>query len=92
MIFTWVHSLGAKLSKLDKFFVLKEMYEQFEQLHFRVLDRKWSNHYPILLHDLFVYYGLSFLTLGSKWMGLMIWSEMRWMICCKSGLELVCSF
>lgn len=38
--FTRVDSVGAKLSKLERFLVSEDMYDRFEQLQVKVLDSK----------------------------------------------------
>nr|KAJ0203171.1 hypothetical protein LSAT_V11C500269910 [Lactuca sativa] len=74
--FTRVVSMVVKLSKLDRFLVSEVIIHRFQSLQVAVLDIKWSDHYPILLHDYKVDYSPTFLnltTLGFLWMGLMKW-------------------
>lgn len=47
----------SKLSNLDFFLVYEDIYDTFQSLQVVVLDRKWSNHCPILLHDQSINYG-----------------------------------
>ncbi|GJY12221.1 RNA-directed DNA polymerase, eukaryota, reverse transcriptase zinc-binding domain protein, partial [Tanacetum coccineum] len=49
--FTWMNKAGSKLSKLDRFLVSQSVIEDNVHLKATVLERGWSDHNPILLHD-----------------------------------------
>ncbi|GKD60491.1 hypothetical protein Tco_1298000 [Tanacetum coccineum] len=40
----------TKLSKLDRFLILEEVYEALPDVRVTAIDRLWSDHNPILLH------------------------------------------
>lgn len=66
--FTRSDTTVSKLSKLDRFLVFEDFYDKFQSLHVAVLDRKWSNHCHILLHDLEIDYGLSSFKFFNSWL------------------------
>nr|GEV77534.1 RNA-directed DNA polymerase, eukaryota, reverse transcriptase zinc-binding domain protein [Tanacetum cinerariifolium] len=49
--FSWMNKAGSKLSKLDCFLVSQSVTEDNVNLKAIVLERGWSDHNPILLHD-----------------------------------------
>ncbi|GKA31130.1 ankyrin repeat-containing protein ITN1-like protein, partial [Tanacetum coccineum] len=49
-IYTWMNTLGTKLSKLDRFLVSDGVLNAHPHLQATVLDKVWSNHNPMLLH------------------------------------------
>nr|KAJ0219586.1 hypothetical protein LSAT_V11C300119750 [Lactuca sativa] len=55
--FTRVDISSVKLSKLDRFLAFEGNFDRFQGLQVAVLDRMWSDHYPILLHEGNVDYG-----------------------------------
>ncbi|GKD87064.1 RNA-directed DNA polymerase, eukaryota, reverse transcriptase zinc-binding domain protein, partial [Tanacetum coccineum] len=55
--FTWINKAGSKLSKLDIFLVSQSVIEDNVHLKATVLERGWSDHNLILLHDRIDDYG-----------------------------------
>nr|GEU90487.1 RNA-directed DNA polymerase, eukaryota, reverse transcriptase zinc-binding domain protein [Tanacetum cinerariifolium] len=49
--FTWMNKVGSKMSKLDRFLISDNVNHDIPNLQFVALDRRWSNHNPILLHS-----------------------------------------
>ncbi|GJS95132.1 putative RNA-directed DNA polymerase, eukaryota, reverse transcriptase zinc-binding domain protein [Tanacetum coccineum] len=49
--FTWMNKFGTKLSKLDRYLVSVSFTLAFPDILMIALDRKWSDHLPILLHS-----------------------------------------
>ncbi|GJS74583.1 RNA-directed DNA polymerase, eukaryota, reverse transcriptase zinc-binding domain protein [Tanacetum coccineum] len=49
-LFTWMNKYGTKMSKLDRFLLSEEVFDDNPDLKAIVLDRLWSDHSPILLH------------------------------------------
>lgn len=66
--FTRVDSIGAKLSKLNRFLVSEDMYDRFEKLRVRVLDRKWSDYCRIILHGFSIDCGLTSFKFFNPWL------------------------
>lgn len=48
--FTRVSDDGLKFSKLDRFLVSNDLGLSFKSLGVKTLERRWSDHYPIMLH------------------------------------------
>nr|KAJ0210606.1 hypothetical protein LSAT_V11C400161050 [Lactuca sativa] len=59
---------AIKLSKLDRFLVSEAIFDRFQALQVTVLDRKWSDHYPILIHDYKVDYGPTPFRFYNSWL------------------------
>ncbi|GJT60190.1 RNA-directed DNA polymerase, eukaryota [Tanacetum coccineum] len=55
--FTWSHKSAAKMSKLDRFLVSKDLMSYCPNLSTIILDRYLSDHRPILLREMCVDYG-----------------------------------
>ncbi|GKD73904.1 RNA-directed DNA polymerase, eukaryota, reverse transcriptase zinc-binding domain protein [Tanacetum coccineum] len=51
--FTWMNKAGTKLSKLDRFLILEDVTIRLPDVRITPLDRLWSDHNPILLHNSF---------------------------------------
>ncbi|GKA40565.1 putative RNA-directed DNA polymerase, eukaryota, reverse transcriptase zinc-binding domain protein [Tanacetum coccineum] len=49
-LYTWMNKEGSKLSKLDRFLLTHDVTTVCPDLKAVVLDRRWSDHNPILLH------------------------------------------
>lgn len=49
--FTWIDRGGSKFSKLDRFLIFRELLDIWPGLYVVVLDRCFSDHYPILLKN-----------------------------------------
>lgn len=49
--FTRVSDDGKKFSKLDRFLVSNEFGVAWNNLGAKILERRWSDHFPILLFD-----------------------------------------
>ncbi|KAD4178488.1 hypothetical protein E3N88_27079 [Mikania micrantha] len=47
--YTWVKDDGSALSKLDRFLLCKSMIHRWPMATTKILDRKWSDHKPIVL-------------------------------------------
>ncbi|GJX53578.1 RNA-directed DNA polymerase, eukaryota, reverse transcriptase zinc-binding domain protein [Tanacetum coccineum] len=45
-----MNKAGTKLSKLDRFLILEEVFEALPNVLVTAIDRLWSDHNPILLH------------------------------------------
>ena len=73
--FTRVDAIGAKLSKLDRFLVSDVVYDCFDHLQVSVLDRKWSDHCPILLHYNMVDFGPSPFKFFNSWLSLEVFAD-----------------
>ncbi|CAH1446166.1 unnamed protein product [Lactuca virosa] len=74
--FTRVDSSNVKLSKLDRFLVSEGVSDRFQGLQVAVLDRLWSDHSPILLHEVKVAYGPPPFRFFNSWMLLDGFDEM----------------
>ncbi|CAH1426155.1 unnamed protein product [Lactuca virosa] len=74
--FTRVDSSNVKLSKLDRFLVSEDIYDRFQGLQVAVLDRLWSDHCLILLHEVKVAYGPPPFRFFNSWMELDRFDEM----------------
>ncbi|GJV39574.1 RNA-directed DNA polymerase, eukaryota, reverse transcriptase zinc-binding domain protein [Tanacetum coccineum] len=48
--FTWMNKVVTKLSKLDRFLILKNVIDLLLDIRITALDRIWSDHNPILHH------------------------------------------
>nr|GEX36818.1 RNA-directed DNA polymerase, eukaryota, reverse transcriptase zinc-binding domain protein [Tanacetum cinerariifolium] len=48
--FTWMNKVGSKMSKLDRFLISDNVNHDNPNLQVVALDRRWSDHNPILLH------------------------------------------
>ena len=48
--YIWINKAGTKMSKLDRFFVSLNLVNEFSDKAVVVLQRRWSDHNPILLH------------------------------------------
>ncbi|KAL6508840.1 hypothetical protein OROHE_021399 [Orobanche hederae] len=55
--FTWVHSSGSKMSKLDRFLISNAFLDLYPDITGTVLTKKWSDHRPVLLKEFKVDYG-----------------------------------
>nr|GEV85517.1 RNA-directed DNA polymerase, eukaryota [Tanacetum cinerariifolium] len=55
--FTWSHPSATKMSKLDRFLVSDGVISLFPSISAICLDRRLSDHRPILLHDVQVDFG-----------------------------------
>ncbi|KAL4561532.1 hypothetical protein LXL04_033699 [Taraxacum kok-saghyz] len=55
--YTWMNKMGTKMSKSHRFLVSTSVLHYFPRLAAMILERRWSDHNPILLHDLKVDYG-----------------------------------
>ncbi|XP_023738193.1 uncharacterized protein LOC111886192 [Lactuca sativa] len=68
--FTWMNNSGTKMSKLDKFLVSPNTMQIFPKLSAVVLERRWSDHNPILLHEYKVDYGPVPFRVFNSWDGI----------------------
>nr|KAJ0208910.1 hypothetical protein LSAT_V11C400195770 [Lactuca sativa] len=68
--FTRFDAIGAKISKLDQFLVSNAVYDCFDHLQVLVLDWKWSDRCPILLHSNMVNFGPSPFKFFNSWLSL----------------------
>ncbi|GJR07037.1 RNA-directed DNA polymerase, eukaryota, reverse transcriptase zinc-binding domain protein [Tanacetum coccineum] len=66
--FTWMNKSGTKMSKLDRFLLSEDVLDDNNDLKAIVLDRLWSDHYPILLHSVKTHYGPSPFKFFSSWL------------------------
>nr|GEY45491.1 RNA-directed DNA polymerase, eukaryota, reverse transcriptase zinc-binding domain protein [Tanacetum cinerariifolium] len=48
--FTWMNKVGSKMSKLDRFLISDNVNHDIPNLQLVALDRRWSDHNPILFH------------------------------------------
>ncbi|GKB06122.1 RNA-directed DNA polymerase, eukaryota [Tanacetum coccineum] len=55
--FTWAHKSASKMSKLDRFLISEGLLALFPSISALFLDKHFSDHRPILLHELNVDYG-----------------------------------
>ncbi|GJZ46699.1 RNA-directed DNA polymerase, eukaryota, reverse transcriptase zinc-binding domain protein [Tanacetum coccineum] len=66
--FTWMNKAGTKLSKLDRFFISKDVTIRLPDVRITALDRLWSDHNPILLHIDKTDFGPSPFKLYNSWL------------------------
>nr|GEY40407.1 RNA-directed DNA polymerase, eukaryota [Tanacetum cinerariifolium] len=57
--YTWMNKSGAKLSNLDRFLTFEGILKYIPDIKVMAIDRMWSDHIPILLHDMKSYFGSS---------------------------------
>ncbi|GKA47598.1 RNA-directed DNA polymerase, eukaryota [Tanacetum coccineum] len=50
--YTWAHKSAAKMSKLDRFLISKDLMRIYPNISSIILDTCLSNHRPILLHEI----------------------------------------
>nr|GEZ20323.1 RNA-directed DNA polymerase, eukaryota, reverse transcriptase zinc-binding domain protein [Tanacetum cinerariifolium] len=55
--YTWVHKSATKMSKLDRFLISKGLMASFPHLSAICLDKHLSDHHPILMREMNIYYG-----------------------------------
>ncbi|GJU13395.1 RNA-directed DNA polymerase, eukaryota [Tanacetum coccineum] len=55
--FTWAYKSDSKMSKLDRFLISKGLLALFPTISALCLDKPLSDHWPILLRELYVDYG-----------------------------------
>ncbi|XP_071740797.1 uncharacterized protein [Rutidosis leptorrhynchoides] len=65
--FTRISEDGTKLSKLDRFFVTEKFLNLWEDLSIIALDRKLSDHCPLVLRDKVIDYGLKPFKVFDAW-------------------------
>ena len=63
-----VSSLGDKNSKLDRFLISEEIVDALPDIRITALDRRWSDHTPILLHESKSDFGPSPFKLYNSWL------------------------
>nr|GFA02051.1 hypothetical protein [Tanacetum cinerariifolium] len=66
--FTWSHPSACKMSKLDRFLVTEGFLSVFSHCSAICLDRHFSDHRPILLHELQVDYGATPFRFYHSWL------------------------
>nr|KAJ0215732.1 hypothetical protein LSAT_V11C300154700 [Lactuca sativa] len=67
-IFTRVDPKNVNLNKMDRFLVSESIFDRFQDLQVVMLDRKSSDHRPILIHDYKVDYGPTPCKFYNSWM------------------------
>nr|GEX32757.1 RNA-directed DNA polymerase, eukaryota, reverse transcriptase zinc-binding domain protein [Tanacetum cinerariifolium] len=65
--FTWINKVGSKMSKLDQFLISDNVNHDIPNLQVVALDRRWSDHNPILLHLKNFYFGSTPFRIFHSW-------------------------
>ncbi|GKD36093.1 RNA-directed DNA polymerase, eukaryota, reverse transcriptase zinc-binding domain protein [Tanacetum coccineum] len=66
--FTWMNKMGTKMSKLYRFLLSESVINVVPNIIVLALDRKWSDHIPILLHSNKVDFGPTLFRLFHSWL------------------------
>nr|GFC44835.1 RNA-directed DNA polymerase, eukaryota, reverse transcriptase zinc-binding domain protein [Tanacetum cinerariifolium] len=66
--FMWMNKAGTKLSKLDHFLISEGVMEDILDIKVKAIERLWSDHSPILLHNKKAYFGHSLFKLYNSWL------------------------
>ncbi|GJS46637.1 RNA-directed DNA polymerase, eukaryota, reverse transcriptase zinc-binding domain protein [Tanacetum coccineum] len=66
--FTWMNKMGTKMSKHDRFLLSESVINAVPNMTVLALDRKWSDHIPILLHSNKVDFGPTPFRLFHSWL------------------------
>nr|GEV09159.1 RNA-directed DNA polymerase, eukaryota, reverse transcriptase zinc-binding domain protein [Tanacetum cinerariifolium] len=65
--FTWMNKVGSKMSKLDRFLISDNVNHDITNLQVVALDRRWSDHNPIILHLKKIDFGLTPFRIFHSW-------------------------